>query len=46
MTKGEILEFIQAEQEEIATLKNENKEADYDYEEVLYKLEKMIKEWD
>ena len=42
MTKKDLLEWIQQEQERLAKLKDNN--IDYDAEELLYKLEKMIKE--
>ena len=42
MTKKELLDWIQQEQEQLAKLKDNN--IDYDAEELLYKLEKMIKE--
>lgn len=42
MTKQELLDWIYQEQERLATLQDNN--IDYDAEELLYKLEKMIKE--
>lgn len=42
MTKQELLEWIQQEQERIATLQDNN--IDYDAEDLLYQLEKKIKE--
>lgn len=42
MTKQELLDWIYDEQSILATLKDSN--IDYDAEELLYKLEKMIKE--
>lgn len=42
MTKEKLLDWIYDEQSILATLKDNN--IDYDAEELLYKLEKMIKE--
>ena len=44
MTKETILDWLHKEQEQIATAKDLNQDVDFDYEEALYKLERLVKE--
>ena len=44
MTKDQLLEWVQQEQEMVAKLKDNNLDSPYDVEEFLYLVEKFIKE--